>query len=207
MVEGTRFMAVRKILTLSKYEKLLRTPSQPVKKIDREIKILMQDIIDTIDANPAVGLAAPQIGVLKRVIGVRLSYEKDQAKEELRPAMIMINPEILWESEEVENDYDACLSIPGMMAYTDRKLRIKVRYQDEKGTKVEREFSGWDARVIQHEVDHLNGRLFLDLLKDYENLFVLVEDKDGKIQHIPYTQIVANTENKISDKMIPTLPK
>jgi len=200
-------MAVRKVLTIGKHEKVLRTPSQPVKKIDREIKTLMQDIVDTIEANPAVGLAAPQIGVLKRVIGVRLAYEADQEKEELHPPIILINPEILEESEEVENEFDACLSIPGMLGYTDRKVKIKVRYLDESGKKVVREFTGWDARVIQHEIDHLNGRLFIDLIKDYKDLYVVVKDKDGNTQHIPYTQIIAEGEKKTATKVVPVLPK
>src|SRR5436190_18655638 len=121
-------MAVKKILTLDKHEKILRTPSQPAKKVNRDIKELIQDIRDTIDANPAIGLAAPQIGVLKRVTGVRLSYEEDQPNEEMQPPIILINPEIVAQGEEVEHGYDACLSIPGMVGYTDRKLKITVRY-------------------------------------------------------------------------------
>ena len=183
-------MAVKKILTIGKHEKILRTPSQPVKKVNREIKQLIQDIRDTIDANPAIGLAAPQIGVLKRVTGVRLSYEEDQPDEEMEPPIILINPEILERGEEVERGYDACLSIPGMMGYTDRKLNIKVRYLDENGKRVVRDFEGWDARVVQHEIDHLDGILFLDRLESLEDLYVLVPDKEGNHEPMPYLQVV-----------------
>jgi peptide deformylase len=183
-------MAVKKILTIGKHEKILRTPSQPVKKINRDIKQLIEDIRDTIDANPAIGLAAPQIGVLKRVTGVRLSYEDDQPDEEMEPPIILINPEILERGEEVERGYDACLSIPGMMGYTDRKLKIIVRYQDETGKSIVRDFEGWDARVVQHEIDHLDGILFLDRLESLADLYVLVPDKEGKREPVPYLQVV-----------------
>jgi peptide deformylase len=183
-------MAVKKILTLDKHEKVLRTPSQPVKKVNRDIKQLIQDIRDTIDANPAIGLAAPQIGVLKRVTGVRLSYEEDQPDEEMEPPIILINPEIVEQGDEVEHGYDACLSIPGMVGYTDRKLKIKVRYLNEDGKRVEREFEGWDARVVQHEIDHLDGILFLDRLSSLEDLYVLVPDKEGNYETVPYLDVV-----------------
>jgi peptide deformylase len=182
-------MAVKKILTIDKYEKFLRTPSQPVKEINREVKELIQDIRDTIDANPAIGLAAPQIGVHKRVFGARMSYNDDQSDEEMQPPVIFINPEILEQSEETERGHDACLSIPGMIGYTERKLKIKVRYQNEKGKWVEQEFEGWDARVIQHEADHLDGILFLDRLTSQEDLYVLVPDDEGRLEPVPYLQV------------------
>ncbi len=190
-------MSVKKILVISKHEKILRTPSAPVKKINRDIKQLFEDIRDTIDANPAVGLAAPQIGVLKRVCGVRLSYEADQNEEDMQPPMLMVNPEILEMSDEAEHEYDACLSIPGMMGYTDRKLKIKVRYLDENGKKIERTFEGWDARVIQHEIDHLDGILFLDRLNSLDDLYVLVPDEEGKHEPVPYLQVVKDSAPSI----------
>jgi peptide deformylase len=188
-MKGVYCMAVKKILTIDQHDKFLRTPSQPVKKINREIKQLIEDIRDTIDANPAVGLAAPQIGVHKRVFGARMSYREDQPDEEMQPPIIFINPEILERSEETERGYDACLSIPGMMAYTTRNLKIKVRYQNEKGKRIEQEFEGWDARVIQHEIDHLDGILFLDRLDSQEDLYVLIPDQDGKLEPIPYLKV------------------
>ena len=196
-------MSVKKILVVSKHEKILRTPSAPVKKINRDIKQLFEDIRDTIDANPAVGLAAPQIGVLKRVCGVRLSYEADQEKEDMQPPLILVNPEILEMSDEAEHEYDACLSIPGMMGYTDRKLKIKVRYQDESGKKIEREFEGWDARVIQHEIDHLDGILFLDRLNTLDDLYVLVPDEEGKVEPVPYLEVVKDSAPPIGKAKLP----
>ncbi len=193
-------MAVKKILTLGRYEKILRTHCEPVKKINADIKQLAKDIRDTIDANPAIGLAAPQIGVLKRVFGVRLGYYDDQPDEEMKPPIIMINPEIVERSEEIERGFDSCLSIPNMLGYTDRNLKIKVRYQDETGKRFEREFEGWDARVIEHEYDHLDGVLFLDRLNTLEDLFVMVPDEDGKRKQVPYLEAVKQAENQADVK-------
>jgi peptide deformylase len=201
-------MAVKKILKIEKHEKFLRTPSEPVKKINREIRQLIEDIRDTIDANPAVGLAAPQIGVHKRLFGARMSYEQDQPEEAMQPPMIFINPELLEVSDDVERDFDACLSIPGMMGYTDRNIKIKVRYQDEKGKWIVQDFEGWDARVIQHETDHLNGVLFLDRLESLEDLFVMVAGEDGEAKPVPYLEIKQAAQRSGSDKtQVPILDK
>lgn len=182
-------MAVKKILKIGQHEKLLHTPSDPVKKVNREVKQLIADIRDTIDANPAVGLAAPQIGVLKRVMGVRLGYDEDQVAED-KPTVIMINPEIVEQSEEMENAFDACLSIPNKMGYTDRHSKIRVRYLDETGQTVDRTFTGYDARMIEHEVDHLDGILFLERLNSLEDLYVLGRGPDDKDEWIPYLEAV-----------------
>src|SRR5579859_6023437 len=105
-------MAVRKILTLNKHEKILRTKSAPVHKVNREIKALCQDLRDTMAEHPAIGLAAPQIGVLKRVFAFRLGYSEEEPEEgqpqtEEQPPMIMINPEVV-KQEGIERDFDAC---------------------------------------------------------------------------------------------------
>jgi peptide deformylase len=187
-------MAVRKILTLGRYEKMLRSRSEPVKKINRDVRQLVEDIKETIDANPAAGLAAVQIGVLQRVFGARLGQRDEETDDETLPTTIFINPEIVEISEEVERGFDGCLSIPGMWGYTDRALRIKVRYQDERGTPTEGTFEGYDARVILHEYDHLEGVLFLDRLNTLDDLFVVAKDSDGKTINIPYPEAIRNAE-------------
>jgi peptide deformylase len=188
-------MAVKKVLTIHKREKFLRTASQPVKKITREIKQLCEDIIDTIEDNAAIGLAAPQIGVHKRVFGVRLNYEEDQPEEEMSEPIIMINPEFVAQGEELERGYDGCLSIPGMMGYTDRKTKLKVRYQDQAGKRFERAFEGFDARAIQHEMDHLDGILYIDRLNSLDDLYVYVYDDEDNVATVPYLQVVKQAEN------------
>src|SRR5258708_15863359 len=188
-------MAGRKVLTIKKHDKFMRTPSEPVKKVNRQVKELCQDIIDTIADNAAIGLAAPQIGVHKRIFGVRLDYKEDQPEDEMSTPIIMINPEYVEESDDAERGYDGCLSIPGMMGYTDRKLKLKMRYQDETGARVAREFEGFDARAIQHEMDHLDGILYLDRLNSLDDLYVYVYDDEDNVATVPYLQVVKQAED------------
>ena len=202
-------MAVKKILTIDKNEKQLRTKAEPVKKITKELKQLFQDIKDTIEANPAVGLAAPQIGVLKRIFGIRLGYKDDMPEgeePEMQPPMVLINPEIIEEAPEVERGWDACLSIPGMMGYTERNLKVRVRYMDEEGKTVEREFEGFDARAIQHEIDHLNGVLFTDRLASLGDLYVYVKDARGKRKPVPYPEAVRRAAEATDGAVMPIIP-
>jgi peptide deformylase len=192
-------MAKRPILTIGKNEKLLRTKSEPVKKVNKDIKQLAQDIKDTIEANPAIGLAAVQIGVLKRVFGARMGYTDDQADEDMQPPMIFINPEILEVSQETERGHDGCMSIPNLQGFTERAVRVRMRYLDENGQKHEREFTNWDARVVLHEYDHVEGVLFTDLLKSLDDLFVLTTDENGKTKRTPYTEVMKQAQ-AITDK-------
>ncbi len=186
-------MAVKKIVKVSTNEKLLRSKSAPVLKVNRDVRALFQDLRDTMeDAGNAIGLAAIQIGIPKRVFAVRLGYHEakdDEDEPALNPPMMMVNPEIV-EQEGSERGSDACLSIPGMMGFTDRAARVRVRYLDEQGKPQDREFTGWDARVILHEYDHLDGVLFTDRVATLDDLFVLVREKDGSLGHIPYKQVV-----------------
>ncbi|MCS6872862.1 MAG: peptide deformylase [Anaerolineae bacterium] len=197
-------MAVKKILTINRHEKLLRTKSEPVKKITKQVKQLAEDIRDTIMANPAVGLAAVQIGVLQRVFGARIGYytPEGEVSEQAEQALpqIFINPEIVSISQETERDYDACMSIPGMMGYTQRAKRVTMRWLDEHGVRHEREFSGWDARVLLHEYDHLEGVLFLDRLP-LEDLYVYVRGEDGKTRPVPYLEVMRQAEVKAAPKL------
>lgn len=223
-------MAVKKILTITKQEKALRTKSEPVVKINREIKALFKDLKDTMDdAGNAIGLAAPQIGILKRVFAVRLGMrgddedegeaaatpnesapeaadpalkdgQKDQPKRDMPPPVIMVNSEIVAHSDEIERGYDGCLSVPGMMGYTNRYARIQVRYLDEQGTPHDDWFEDWDARMIQHEQDHLDGIMFMDRLATLDDLYVLVREDDGKLVQVPYREAVQNARKATRDK-------
>jgi peptide deformylase len=200
-------MAVRKILTINKHEKILRSKSEPVHKINREIKALCQDLRDTMAEHPAIGLAAPQIGVLKRVFAFRLGYSDEEPAEgepvkEEQPPMIMINPEVV-NQEGGEKGFDACLSIPGKMGYTNRATAIRVKYLDEQGQKQDREFSGWDARVILHELDHLDGILFIDRLESLTDLYVMIEDEEGNHKPVPYLEVVKNAERAAAGSSLP----
>ncbi|GAB4550751.1 MAG: peptide deformylase [Anaerolineae bacterium] len=198
-------MTVRKILTIGRHEKLLRTKSEPVRKFGKDVKELAQDIRDTIAANPAIGLAAVQIGVLKRVFGARMGYYEEQPDEEMQPPVIFVNPEIVSQSEAVERDSDGCLSIPGMMGYTERSSEIRLRWQDEHGQRHEQDFKGWDARVILHEFDHLNGVLFLDRLASMDDLYISVLGEDGKRRMVKYNEAMKRAEAAALEASKPNL--
>jgi peptide deformylase len=191
-------MPVKKILTITKHEKILKTASEPVKKINKEIKDLIRDIKDTMadPSIPALGLAAVQIGALKRVFGIYIGYYEAEDDDELEPT-IFINPEIIEKSEETAFDHEGCLSIPGMQGNVERKFKLKLRWMDEKGKTVEREFEGDNARAVQHEYDHLDGILFLQRLASLDELFVYVSDKKGNIELVPYPEIVGKAAEPV----------
>jgi peptide deformylase len=150
-------MAIRPILHIP--TPCLREVATPVADINDEIKTLIKDMFDTMYDAPGVGLAAPQIGVMHRVIVM------DPAGEEDEPApLAMINPEITWLSEELRVHQEGCLSIPEYYEDVERPDRCKVTYLDEQGERHERECDGLLSTIVQHEVDHLDGKLFIDYL-------------------------------------------
>jgi peptide deformylase len=157
---------------------LLRKKSQPLKRVGRQARALVQDLLDTLDTQEGVGLAAPQIGVLARVCLVMVGTENcDGPGEDAQPEIIaLINPEVLEEGEP-ERGYDGCLSIPGLQGYTRRPAFMRVRALDLEGNPVEYRFEGFDARVAAHEIDHLDGILYFDRLETLEDLFYLVPDE------------------------------
>ncbi|MDX2263998.1 MAG: peptide deformylase [Hyphomicrobiales bacterium] len=150
-------MAIRPIITLP--DPVLRKTSQPVEAVDDETRRLIADMFDTMYDAPGIGLAAPQIGVLRRV----LVLDDARGEEEKRP-IAMINPEILGYGDESRLHEEGCLSIPDMFAEVERPASVTVRYVDERGLLVERVCEGLLATIVQHEVDHLNGVLFIDHL-------------------------------------------
>jgi peptide deformylase len=137
---------------------ILREVSQPVKEIDREIKDLVADMIATVKKARGLGLAAVQVGVLKRLFIVDLSLV--DISESLR---VFINPEIVETSGEVEME-EGCLSFPGLYQKIVRPAKVKVRATDLDGNRFEMEADGLVARAILHEYDHLEGKLFIDYL-------------------------------------------
>ena len=148
-------MAVREIITLP--DKRLRLVSEPVKRIDAGIRKLVEDMFETMYDAPGIGLAGIQVGVAKRVVTTDLSKKEDEYKP-----LVFINPEIVWSSEERSIYEEGCLSIPDIHEDVERPARVKVRYLDLDGTLMEAWAEGLFATCIQHEVDHLNGVLFID---------------------------------------------
>jgi peptide deformylase len=148
-------MALRDILILP--DKRLRLVCEPVKAIDREIKTLVADMFETMYEAPGIGLAAIQIGVPRRVVTMDLAK-----KEEEKEPRVFINPEILWTSEEKATYEEGCLSIPEFYEDVERPAQVRVKYLDLEGQVQELEASGLLATCLQHEIDHLNGVLFID---------------------------------------------
>jgi peptide deformylase len=148
-------MALRDIIILP--DKRLRSVAKPVARISDEIRTLVADMFETMYEAPGIGLAAIQVGVPSRVIVMDLS--KREAEAEPR---VFINPEITWSSEEKSVYEEGCLSIPDVHEDVERPARVKIRYLDLDGKPHEEDAEGLFATCIQHEVDHLNGVLFID---------------------------------------------
>ena len=150
-------MAILKILTYP--DPRLKKKSTPVEKIDKEIEKLLDDMAETMYDAPGVGLAAPQVGVNMRVIVIDIS-----ARQEDSPGLIeLINPVII-SSEGVQIAEEGCLSIPGFSSEVKRKAKVNVQGLDRKGNLVEYEGNGLLARAFQHEIDHIDGVLYIDKL-------------------------------------------
>ena len=167
-------MAIRKILTIP--DPVLRQKSLAVKKIDKDIKNLMDDMIKTMYDAPGIGLAAIQIGVPKRVVVMDLSKDSDK-----KEPMYFINPEITWKSNVNSTYEEGCLSIPNQFAKIERPDKCHVKYLDYNGEEKEIKAEGLLSTCIQHEVDHLNGILFIDYLsKLKKDIIVKKVSKDKK---------------------------
>ncbi len=153
----------------------LRAVSEPVGAVDDGVRALARDMLDSMYAARGIGLAAIQIGVPKRVVVVDLGKEPERApvedeeeSEDGRPRepdpQVFLNPEIVWQSDERRVYEEGCLSIPDYTEEVERPDRIRVRWMTLEGTMQEAEMGGLMATCLQHEIDHLNGRLFIDHL-------------------------------------------
>lgn len=138
-------------------DKRLRTAAEPVDEITDEIRAIWSDMIDTMEAMPGVGLAAPQIGVMLRLAVVDGSLERGRAVR-------LANPEILHASVELREHEEASPNLPGVSAKLKRPRAVTVRYLDEHGMINRRDFVGVEATSVQHQIDHLNGKMYFDNL-------------------------------------------
>ena len=159
-------MAVLPIITAP--DKRLKQKSEPVESVDSEIVKLMDDMLETMYLAPGVGLAAPQVGVTKRIIVVDVGKT-----EEERAPYRMANPELVCTSDEFSSYEEGCLSLPEHYADVERPERIRVKYLDEANTGQELEADGLLATCIQHEMDHLEGVLFIDHLTSLKRNMIL----------------------------------
>lgn len=140
----------------------LRLVSRPVDRVDDEVRTLVADMIETMYAAEGIGLAAIQVGVDRRVLVIDLQEGRDEEDKPIRAPLAYINPEILSVSEEQSTYNEGCLSIPDQYAEVKRPARCRVRWLNEHGETCEEELDGLLSTCMQHEIDHLNGVLFID---------------------------------------------
>jgi len=150
-------MAILPIITLP--DPLLRKISEPVDRVDAEVRRLLDDMLETMYEAPGVGLAAIQVAVTKRIVVVDVGKT-----EETRSPLFLINPEIIWASEELSVYQEGCLSVPDYFEDVKRPARVRVRHLDRDSAIQEFDAEGLLATVVQHELDHLEGGLFIDHL-------------------------------------------
>ena len=148
-------MALRDIIKLP--DKRLRLVSDPVKTVDAEVRALVDDMFETMYDAPGVGLAAIQLGVPKRIVTVDTAKKDDP-----KAPQVFINPAVVWTSDETGIYEEGCLSIPEYYEEVERPAQVKVKYTDLEGKAHEVEADGLLATVLQHEIDHINGILFID---------------------------------------------
>ena len=159
-------MAIRPLVILP--DRQLRLVSEPVGPITPDVKALAADMLETMYDAPGIGLAAIQIGVPKRLVVIDLGKNPEE-----RSPMVLVDPEITWTSDEKRTHEEGCLSIPEYYEEVERPDRIRLRYRNLDGDVVETEADGILATCIQHEVDHLNGVLFVDYLSRLKRSRVL----------------------------------
>ena len=138
---------------------ILRKKSQSFEKVDKEVQRLMDDMLETMYSAPGIGLAAVQVGILKRAIVIDISKQDEEKKP-----IFLINPEIIYKSEKTSVYEEGCLSLPGHFAEIERPTECHIRYIDYFGKTKELKADGLLSTCLQHEVDHLNGVLFVDYL-------------------------------------------
>ena len=151
-------MTIRKITTFP--DEVLRKKAETVTAFDKELKKLVDDMVETMREAPGVGLAAPQVGISEQVVVVEFGHEDDE--EIPKQLYILVNPEIVKSSEEMVRGIEGCLSVPGVVGTVDRASIVTVQAQDQNGKKQKIRAVGWLARIFQHEIDHLNGILYTD---------------------------------------------
>ena len=150
-------MSQRKIVI--EPDPILREKSEILEKVDDELRNLLDDMLETMYAAPGIGLAAVQVGVLKRLIVIDISKEKEK-----KNPLFLINPEIISKSKKTSIHEEGCLSLPGHFAETERPAECQIKFIDYDGKEQELRANGLLATCIQHEIDHLNGVLFIDYL-------------------------------------------
>ena len=167
-------MAIREILVVP--DPRLKLVSEPVAVVDDELRALMDDMLETMYDAPGIGLAAIQIGVAKRVIVMDLGRDETD-----RQPRYFVNPEILWSSDDLAPYEEGCLSVPEIYEEVERPAKVKLRYLNYQGEQIEEDAEGVFAVCIQHEMDHLQGVLFLDHLSRLKRTRAVAKVKKARL--------------------------
>lgn len=157
---------------------ILRQKTRPVTVFDDELQTLIDNMIETMREANGVGLAAPQINLpISLTVIEGLPKEDDEGNEipDSRQLFAVVNPKIVWYSQDVDDGIEGCLSIPGYLGEVERPDAIRIRAQNRHGKKIKMRLTGWTARIFQHEIDHLNGVLYIDKLTAPENFWTDAE--------------------------------
>jgi peptide deformylase len=164
-------MAIRPIIEVP--DPLLRTISTPVETVDDDVRALIADMFDTMYDAPGIGLAAIQVGVPKRILVIDLQEPREEGGEPVRDPRVFINPEIVEHSDQDVPYTEGCLSVPDQYAEVDRPDRIRARWLDTEGKQHDEQIDGLLATCLQHEMDHLEGVLFIDHLSRLKREMIL----------------------------------
>jgi peptide deformylase len=164
-------MAIRPIIEVP--DPLLRQKSTPVEAVDDDLRALIADMFETMYAAPGIGLAAIQVGVPKRVLVIDLQEQPEEGAESIKDPRVFINPEILDTSDQEVPYTEGCLSVPDQYAEVERPDRVRARWLDEQGNQHEEDIEGLLATCLQHEMDHLEGILFIDHLSRLKRDMIL----------------------------------
>ena len=160
-------------------QETLRTPANRIVKVDDSIRKLAKDMLITMYSAKGIGLAAPQVGVQKRILVIDLNFEEPES-----PPNVFINPEIISSSASLDTYEEGCLSIPGVYLNVVRPSSIKLSFRDEMGRPKKMNAEGLMARCIQHEIDHLNGVLFVDKVTDQDELKKQLKENKFNEKHV-----------------------
>ena len=166
-------MSIRNIII--EPDTILRKKSESLHQVNNDTRKLLDDMLKTMYAAPGIGLAAVQIGILKRIIVIDISK-----KEEKKNPIFLVNPEITYQSKETSIYEEGCLSLPGYFAEIERPAKCKINYIDYHGKKAELEAEGLLSTCVQHEIDHLNGVLFIDYLSKLKKDMIIKKLKKQK---------------------------
>jgi peptide deformylase len=181
-------MAVKNIVLYAQDTVTLRKKSRLVKGMSRSIQRLIQDLKDTlVHSSEGIGVAAPQINVHRRVIVICLGSRNEEGRDP-DPPITLINPKIV-EAFDERRDFDGCLSFPGLFGETVRPHHLRVSGLNEWGKPFERTFKGFDAVVVHHEIDHLEGVLFIDRVESISDLYQVHMDENGQLIRIPVQSV------------------